>query len=266
MVVGDFPELLAQEEVGLAVQRRELAQEVVLDVGADGVGRREEAQVEGNAAADEIRLRPVGRGPAGMEQGRLAEREGLEENLRRAPPEEGTPLAEDVPLHEPDVGAAEDQQDIAPLLPRPVQLLLQDRWKLGTRLGRPLKLVEGQHELGGAALLAENGAEGRPPVSGRHGCEKRLPQGPGGRLHEGANLELGGRLLAEEVESRLVADEMKDELALAHPAAPVDGDELGAPGPVGPLQHLQLRLAADEHAAKVWPPGILSSLNLTSRN
>ena len=40
------------------MQRGKLAQEILLDVGPDGIGRREETQIERNPTADEVGLGP----------------------------------------------------------------------------------------------------------------------------------------------------------------------------------------------------------------
>lgn len=246
VVEGDLAELFAEEEVGLAVQGSVFVQKLGGEVRLDRAVAGEALQVEGDPAAEEVGPRLVGPRVARVEEGRLPVAEGLQVNLCRPSAEEGAFAAQDLPLHEADVGAAEDEEDVSGAFPYAVPLLLEDGRQLGARLGGPLEFVEGQDELGAVPDAGGDGVERGAPAFRGEGGEERLFEHPGGLGQELANLHGGGSLFPEEVDPGPVFQEMEDELALADAAAAVDGDE-GALRPLpGLAQDPQLCLPADE--------------------
>ena len=145
VVEGDLPQLLPQQEVGLAVEGGVFVQQLRGDVRLDRAGVGEPLQIEGDAAAEEVGAGLVGAGVSGMEQGRVPVAEGAQRDLGRPAAEERALLAEHLALHEADVGAAEDQEDVARLPPGAVPLLLEDGGELGAGAHDPLELVQGDH-------------------------------------------------------------------------------------------------------------------------
>lgn len=83
---------------------------------------------------------------SGMKISSLPVGERREQNLTGAPPVKGTRLAEHLPLHEPDVGTAQNQDDPLAALPTMIPKLLEDPGKARARLRNPLKLVERENQ------------------------------------------------------------------------------------------------------------------------
>ena len=240
--------LFAQEEVGLAVEGGVLVEQLGGDVGLDGAAVVEPLEVQGDAAAEEVGPRLVGAGVAGVEEGRFPVVEGLQGDLGGAAAEEGAFLAQDFPFHEADVGAAEDEEDVARAAPLAVPSLLEEGGS-GAGLDHPLELVEGEDELAvrlKAGPAGDDGVEGGAPALRGEGREEGLFEDAGGFFEELADLQGGRRLFAYEVEAGPVFHELEDELALADAAAAVDGDEGAAGSLIGILEDLQLRMPSDE--------------------
>jgi hypothetical protein len=98
-----------------------------------------------------------------VEEGRFPVAEGLQGDLGRAPAEEGALFAQDFPFHEADVGAAENQEDVARAAPGTVPPLLEEGGQLGAGLDHPLEFVEGEDELAvrfPAGPAGDDGVEG----------------------------------------------------------------------------------------------------------
>jgi len=117
------------------------------------------------ASAYEVRGGSIGARPMVMELPRLAVAERAKENLRGAAAEERAVPAQDLPFHESDVGAAQDEHDAA-LAPPPVPALLEHGRQFRAGGGQPLEFVERNDEFARSlpALLDE--AEGGGPVRG----------------------------------------------------------------------------------------------------
>lgn len=240
MVEGDFAELFAEEEVGLAVEGGVLVQKLGGQVRLDRAVGGEALKVERDSAAEEVGLRLIDPRVARVEEGGLPVAEGLQGDLRRPPAEEGALAAQNLPLHEADVGAAQDEEDVSGALPDAVPFLLEDGRQLGARLGGPLEFVEGEDELGAVPEAGGDGVEGGAPALRGERREERLFEDPGRLGQELADLHGGRRLLAQEVDPGPVLQEVEDELALADAAAAVDGDEGAARPLVGLAQDPEL--------------------------
>ena len=183
LVGCDLAKLLAEQERRLVEQRRELVEDGLPDVDVDGPGVVQAEQVLRQAADQKVGPCPIRERPARMELGRLEIAEGLEVDLRGAPAEQRAPLPEHLPLHEPEIRTAKEQQDVAGIPPAPVPALLKAREKSGARGRDPLKLVKGEDELrpgvGGGPLL-DHGLERLPPVARTKVCEERHVERTGG--------------------------------------------------------------------------------------
>src|SRR5213078_66627 len=143
-----------------------------------------------------------------MEASGLAMVERAEEDLRRAPSEQRTLLAQDLALHEPEVRATQDQEDVAGGPPASIPCLLQDRRELWALGHHPLELVEIDHELTLAldtaiAPALDDGIERALPGVRREGGQEWFIERCGSLDQELTALQLGGRLFPEEVDRRL---------------------------------------------------------------
>lgn len=104
-----------------------------------------------------------------MEERCLLVAEGLQLDLRCAAAKERALLAQHLPLHEADDGAAPDQDHLAGAPPVAVPALLEHRREFRAGLGDPLELVKRQDELAWPLPLADRIEEGLLPVLPR-GC------------------------------------------------------------------------------------------------
>src|SRR4051812_11720359 len=217
------------------MQRRVLVEDRRLDVLLDRSPGQEAPQVHRDAAADRPGPRQLGGRVAWMEASGLAVVERAKEDLRRAPSEQRTVLAQDLALHEPEVRATQDQEDVAGGPPASIPCLLQDRRELRALGHHPLELVERDHELtltldAALAPALDDGIERTLPGVRREGGQEWFIERRGRLDEELAALQLRGRLLPEEIDPRLAVEEPDDQLALADAAPPVDRNEGAFPG------------------------------------
>ena len=167
----------------------------------------------------------------------------------RAPAEQRTRPAEHFAFHEPQVRTAQEEHNIARILPASVPRLLQPRENAGARGRNPLKLVERNDELGsgaGSRPLRNHGDQRLAPVGGSKLGQQRHAERTGGFLQELTHLQCGRGLLPQIVDTGVAGHEFQDKLALADPASAVDRNELRAGRSERPLQYAQFRRAPDE--------------------
>ena len=210
-------------------QGRELGQQLFPDVGGDGTAVVQAQQVLRHTTHQEVSPCLVRRRPARMEAGRVPVAERLQMDLCGAPAEQRTLAAQHLPFHETQVGTAQQEYDVAGIPPPPVPAVLQLREQARAGRGDPLKLVEGQHQLGlrvGAGPLLGHRAQRLAPAGHAQLCEQWHPERAGGLGQELLHLQRLRRLLAQVVDAGFARHELENQLALAHPAPPVNRNEL----------------------------------------
>ena len=237
-------------------QGRELRQQLFPDVGGDGTAVIQAQQVLRYTAHQEVGPCLVRRRPARMEEGRIPVAERLQMDLCGAPAEQRTLATQHLSFHESQVRTAHQEHHVAGIAPPPVPAVLQLRDQARTGGGDPLKLVEGQHQLGprvGAGPLLGHGAQRLLPAGYAQLREQRHAERAGGLGQKLPHLQRRRRLLAQVVDAARARHELENQLALAHPAPPVDRNELRSAGLEGTLQQTQLGVAPDKplHNGKI---------------
>jgi hypothetical protein len=203
------------------VQDRVLVEQLVDEVRLDRPAVGEAAEIERHVAAEEVGPCPVQDGVTRMKERRLPITEGAQRDLGRPPAEKRALSSEDLPLHEADIGAAEDQEDPARVPPLAVPPLLEDRRKLRARLSTVhWNSSRARISLPSPRQRETTASSASPPALGRERGEERLVQHGRRLLQEFTDLQGGRSLLADEVHSRTAFHEMEDQLALAHRRRP----------------------------------------------
>ena len=148
-------------------ERREFLQHVATYVHGDGTGVVEAKEVLRYAANEEVRACLVRDRPSGVECGSFLVPERPQQDLRGASAEQGARLAEHIPLHEPEVGAAEDEDDVAGGSPMAIPAVLEFGNHRGLSGRDPLELVQCEDQLAtgmGLGPLIHDGEQRLLPV------------------------------------------------------------------------------------------------------
>ena len=229
LVGRNFAQLLAQQKGRFMEQRRELVEQALADVLFDGPDIVQAKQVLGQAADQKVGFRLIGGRPARMEFGGLQIAERPQLNLRRAPPEQGAGAAEHFTLHKAQIRAAQQQHEVAGVLPMPVPAFLQGRWQVGACRCGPLKFVQGEDELFsgmGQPPLLDHGEQGAAPIVHAQFRKQGHGQRPGRFNEKFAHLQRHGGPLPQMIDARLAVHEPQYEFALADASPAVNGNEL----------------------------------------